>query len=67
MSLYVYDINTTLTNLVQWKEHVAEVTSDTSYIFRDVHRRKDRTTYPVEISARRVFFNQKTFSGWNCA
>lgn len=59
MSLYVYDINTTLTNLVQWKEHVAEVTCDTSYIFRDVHRRKDRTTYPVEISARRVCFNQK--------
>ncbi|MDD2841075.1 MAG: diguanylate cyclase [Tolumonas sp.] len=59
MSLYVYDINTTLTNLVQWKEHVAEVICDTSYIFRDVHRRKDRTTYPVEISARRVCFNQK--------
>nr|WP_321269832.1 diguanylate cyclase [uncultured Tolumonas sp.] len=59
MSLCIYDINTTLTNIVQWKEHVVQVTCDASFIFRDFHRRKDRSTYPVEVSARRVCFNQK--------
>ncbi|WP_320152800.1 diguanylate cyclase domain-containing protein [uncultured Tolumonas sp.] len=59
MSLCIYDINTTLTNIVQWKEHVSQATFDTSFIFRDFYRRKDKSTYPVEVSARRVCFNQK--------
>ncbi len=52
LSMHVTDIETTIPDNVSWTRHVKEVRKTGSMILEGEHRRKDKSTFPVEVSIR---------------
>jgi two-component system cell cycle sensor histidine kinase/response regulator CckA len=60
-SMHVYDIDPTFP-LERWKEHRDHLRGHGSDTFETVHRRKDGTTFPVEITNNYIEFQGNGFS-----
>jgi len=58
--LAVIDIAEYVTSLTDWHERVDLIHETGSLIFETVYRRKDYTTFPVEISARMLYYGGRT-------
>ncbi len=58
--LSVIDIAEYVTSLDNWHERVDLIHETGSLIFETVYRRKDYTTFPVEISARMLYYGDRT-------
>ena len=55
LNLGVVDIDTVLPDISAWKKHIQEVREKRSMVMEGVHKRKDGTTFPVEISIKNIF------------
>ena len=60
-SMYFFDIDPAL-NENSWKNHRRQLIADGSRKFEAVHRRKDGTTFPVEVTVNYMEFGDKAFS-----
>lgn len=58
--LGVIDIAEYVTNLDDWHDRVDLIHETGSLIFETVYRRKDYTTFPVEVSARMLYYGSRT-------
>lgn len=61
LSMRVTDIETNIPDLFSWKNHVDEVMKKGSLIVEGEHRRKDKTTFPVEVSIRYITYLNKDY------
>ena len=50
LSMKVYDIETTLNNAASWPAHAEKLRLTGSFIGEGTHRRKDGSTFPVEVN-----------------
>lgn len=56
LSMHVTDIEAILPDRFSWKNHVEEVRKTGSMILEGKHKRKDKTTFPVEVSIRYITY-----------
>jgi PAS domain S-box-containing protein len=50
LRMHAFDIETTLPGYFSWKEHVEDVKKKGYVVVEGIHRRKDGTTFPVEVN-----------------
>jgi PAS domain S-box-containing protein len=62
LALRVIDVQSLFPNQEAWTQHVERVAPTGSVLLENVHRRKDGTTYPVEVSIRYVTVNDRQYS-----
>jgi PAS domain S-box-containing protein len=61
LNLGVIDIEANLPDLASWQRHVQEVAAAGSMLLEGIHRRKDGSTYPVEINVRHVTVDHREY------
>src|SRR3989304_27466 len=61
LSMHVTDIEAILPDHFSWKIHVEEVKKTGSMIIEGEHKRKDKTTFPVEVSIRYITYLNKDY------
>lgn len=61
LSMRVSDINISLASAALWKKNVEYVFQVGSATFEDIHRRKDGSTFPVEVTVRHVRLERDYF------
>lgn len=61
LNLGVIDIEANLTDLASWQRHAREVAAAGSMLLEGIHRRKDGSTYPVEINVRHVTVDHREY------
>lgn len=60
-TMYVYDIDPNYP-LERWREHRSQLRGQGSATFESIHRRKDGSTFPVQITANYLSFENDEFS-----
>jgi len=58
--LGIIDIAEYVTSLEDWHDRIELIYQTSSLIFETVYRRKDYTTFPVEVSARMLYYGGRT-------
>ena len=61
MRLGVTDIEAILPDAYSWKEHVESVKRDGSMLIEGVHKRKDGTTFPVEVNVKYITIDKNNY------
>lgn len=61
LAMSMMDVETSIPDTTSWQEHVKEVKAQGHVIFEGQHRRKDGSTFPVEINAKYVVTEQKDY------
>ncbi|MCC6545414.1 MAG: PAS domain S-box protein [Nitrospirae bacterium] len=61
LSMHVTDIEAILPDHFSWEIHVAEIKKTGSMIIEGIHKRKDNTTFPVEVSIRYLTYLNKDY------
>ena len=61
LAMHVTDIEAILPDRFSWKNHVEEVRKTGSMILEGEHKRKDKTTFPVEVSIRYITHLNKDY------
>jgi diguanylate cyclase (GGDEF)-like protein/PAS domain S-box-containing protein len=61
LTMGVLDIEEQLREMSVWKQHVSEICGKGYVFFRGRHKRKDRTTFPVEMNIKFVALPKKNY------
>jgi diguanylate cyclase (GGDEF)-like protein/PAS domain S-box-containing protein len=61
LNLGVVDIEAVIPDTFSWTEHVSDVRNGKSIIVEGEHRRKDGTTFPVEVSVKIILQERKEY------
>ena len=61
LNMAVKDIDESIVDDSSWKEHVKRVREAESMVLEVVHKRKDNTTFPVEVNVKFMAQNKKSY------
>jgi diguanylate cyclase (GGDEF)-like protein/PAS domain S-box-containing protein len=59
LNMHVTDIEAVITDNLSWRRHVQQVREKGSMILEGEHKRKDNTSFPVEISVRHIMLDRE--------
>jgi PAS domain S-box-containing protein len=60
LNMYVYEFEVTLPDTFSWKEHVKEIQKEGNLFLEGLHRRKDGTIFPIEVSVNLLEYRNKS-------